>query len=153
MTYLLKITKKNGRREMIKKIPKHYNVFLLIYLLFFGSAIAEAKRPEYHLALKNHLFYPAQIIIPANKKIKLVIHNHDNSVEEFDSFELNREKVIFSKQKSVIFIGPLPVGEYNFFGEYHPNSARGKVIVVEVKNNSSARHEVINEKQGRLNVN
>lgn len=138
---------------MIKSIPKHNNIFLFVYLLFFCSATVEAKRPEYHLALKNHLFYPAKIIIPANTKIKLVIHNHDNSVEEFDSFDLNREKVIFPKQKSIIFIGPLPVGEYNFFGEYHPNSARGKVIVVDIQINLNVEHEMINEKQGRLNVN
>lgn len=138
---------------MIKDFPKKQNLFLLIYLLFFFSAIVEAKRPEYQLVLKNHLFYPAQIIIPANKKVKLVIDNQDNSVEEFDSFDLNREKVIFPKHKSIIFIGPLPVGEYSFFGEYHPDSARGKVIVVEIKNNSETSHETINEKQGSLNVN
>ena len=93
---------------MIKNLSKGYTVLLLINLLFLFSFIVEAKRPEYQLVLKNHLFYPAKIIIPANKKVKLVIHNHDNSVEEFDSFDLNREKVIFPMQKSIIFIGPLP---------------------------------------------
>lgn len=137
---------------MTKKVPKRYTLFLLINLLFLFSLIVEAKRPEYHLALKNHLFYPAQIIIPANKKVKLVIHNHDNSVEEFDSFDLNREKVIFSKQKSTIFIGPLPVGEYNFFGEYHPNSARGKVIVEKYSNPDISR-DALSSKQGGQNVN
>ncbi|MBL4764582.1 MAG: cupredoxin domain-containing protein [Colwellia sp.] len=122
-------------------------------LLFWCSFIVAAKRPEYHLALKNHLFYPAQIVIPANQKIKLVIHNHDNSVEEFDSFDLNREKVIFPQQKSTIFIGPLTVGEYNFFGEYHPNSARGKVIVIEIKSNQDIPQQMLSPKQGALNVN
>ncbi|PCI53838.1 MAG: hypothetical protein COB45_09675 [Gammaproteobacteria bacterium] len=126
---------------------------MLIHLLFLFSFIVEAKRPEYQLALKNHLFYPAQIIIPANKKVKLVIYNHDNSVEEFDSFDLNREKVIFPLQKSIIFIGPLPVGEYHFFGEYHPNSARGKVVVVEIKRNQAVSPHLLNPKQGELHVN
>lgn len=139
---------------MIKNCPNRYNTYSLISLLFLLSFNGEAKRPEYHLELKNHLFYPAQIIIPANKKVKLVIHNRDDSVEEFDSFDLNREKVIFPKQKSIIFIGPLPVGEYYFFGEYHPNSARGKVISVAEKNNKQdASLGDFNVKQERFNVN
>ncbi|HCH68887.1 MAG TPA: cupredoxin domain-containing protein [Colwellia sp.] len=138
---------------MIKNVPKYYNLFLLMSLFFLCSPMVEAKRPEYHLALKKHLFYPAQIIIPANKKVKLVILNHDNSVEEFDSFDLNREKVIFPKQKSIIFIGPLPVGEYHFFGEYHPNSARGKVIVVEINNTQAVSPDTLSSKQGGLDVN
>lgn len=138
---------------MITPPPKHYAVYFLINLLFMFSFIVEAKRPEYHIELTNHLFYPAHIIIPANKKVKLVIHNRDSSVEEFDSFDLNREKVIFPKQQSIIFIGPLPKGEYHFFGEYHPNSARGKVIVVKNKDNKSDSADSLNVIEGRLNVN
>jgi len=139
--------------EVINNLPKYYNLFLLSNLLFLCSAVVEAKRPEFHLALKKHLFYPAQIIIPANIKVKLVILNHDNSVEEFDSFDLNREKVIFPKQKSTIFIGPLPVGEYYFFGEYHPNSARGKVIVVETVNTPAVLPGALSSNQENLHVN
>ena len=67
--------------------------------------------------------------IPANTKIKLVINNLDPTPEEFESYELNREKVINGSRKAVIFIGPLPVGEYPFFGEFYPKTAQGKVIV------------------------
>ncbi|WP_286235209.1 cupredoxin domain-containing protein [Thalassotalea sediminis] len=85
--------------------------------------------PEYHLVLKKHLFYPSEVKIPAGKKVKLVIDNQDQRPEEFDSFDLNREKVLFPGRKSVIYIGPLSPGSYEFFGEYNPNSAIGKVIV------------------------
>ena len=69
------------------------------------------------------------ITIPANKKVKLIVDNQDSTPEEFDSFSLNREKVIFAKNKATIFIGPLKPGKYEFFGEYNPNTARGTVIV------------------------
>tara|TARA_R110000803_G_scaffold85827_1_gene152173 strand:+ start:40581 stop:41045 length:465 start_codon:yes stop_codon:yes gene_type:complete len=88
-----------------------------------------AKRAEFQLILKNHLFYPAEIEIPANTKVKLIIHNQDQTPEEFDSFDLNREKVIFPHKKAVIFIGPLLPGRYEFFGEFNPNSAQGAIIV------------------------
>jgi hypothetical protein len=84
---------------------------------------------EYHIQLKDHLFFPSQITIPADQKVKLVIDNQDNTPEEFDSFSLNREKVIFANHQASIFIGPLKPGEYEFFGEYSPNTARGTVIV------------------------
>lgn len=91
---------------------------------------------EYQIQLKDHLFFPSQITIPANQKVKLIIDNQDTTPEEFDSFSLNREKVIFAKSKAKIFIGPLKPGEYDFFGEYNPNTARGTVIV-ERKNQES----------------
>jgi len=65
---------------------------------------------------------------PANTKVKLVVINQDPTSEEFESYELNREKVIMGNSKAVIFIGPVPPGEYPFFGEFHPNSAIGKIV-------------------------
>jgi hypothetical protein len=88
-----------------------------------------AKRAEYIVELKDHLFSPSVIKIPSNEKIKLIIYNRDTTPEEFDSFDLNREKVIFPNKKAVIFIGPLPEGKYQFFGEFNPNSAKGTIVV------------------------
>lgn len=110
---------------------RHTKVAFSCVLLLL-SFVVQANRPEYKITIENHLFYPAKVVIPANKKVKLIITNHDETVEEFDSFSLNREKVIFPNQQAVIFIGPLPEGEYSFFGEYHPHSARGKVVVTDV---------------------
>ncbi|MBU3006235.1 cupredoxin domain-containing protein [Paraglaciecola arctica] len=98
-------------------------------LCVLGCFPVLAAVTEYHVQLKDHLFFPSRITIPANQKVKLIIENQDNTPEEFDSFSLNREKVIFANQKATIFIGPLQPGEYNFFGEYNPNTARGAVIV------------------------
>ncbi|MBU3022032.1 cupredoxin domain-containing protein [Aestuariibacter sp. A3R04] len=85
--------------------------------------------PEIIVEIQEHLFYPQEVTVPANKKVKLTFINHDGTPEEIDSFALNREKVIFARSKGTIFIGPLQPGEYPFFGEYHPNKAVGKVIV------------------------
>ena len=101
-------------------------------LLFVLSPL-HAKTKVFYLVLENHVFTPTQIIIPANQKVKIVIENKDNTAEEFDSFDLNRERVIFAKRKATIFVGPLPTGEYEFFGEFHPQSARGVIVVKEDK--------------------
>lgn len=85
--------------------------------------------PVVEIRIRDHLFYPSEFTIPANTKVKLLIINEDDSAEEFESYELNREKVIPGGAKSVIFIGPLDPGRYPFFGEFFPKTAQGVVIV------------------------
>ncbi|MBB5212642.1 cupredoxin domain-containing protein [Microbulbifer hydrolyticus] len=87
-----------------------------------------AGRPEVTLEIRDHLFIPSELVVPANTKVKLIVHNRDKTPEEFESYELNREKVIMGGQKAIIFIGPLKPGEYPFFGEFNPKTAQGKVI-------------------------
>lgn len=111
------------------KIYHHYHIYLLTGLLWIFSPSCLAETPVIEIEIKNHLFFPDVIYIPANTKIKLIIHNKDSSTEEFESYELNREKIIPGKSRSVIFIGPLTAGEYPFFGEFFPKTAQGKVIV------------------------
>jgi hypothetical protein len=88
-----------------------------------------AATPVVEIEIKNHLFFPSEVVIPAETKVKLLIRNLDPTPEEFESYELNREKVISGSSKTVIFIGPLPPGEYPFFGEFYPKTAQGKVVV------------------------
>jgi hypothetical protein len=110
-----------------KPVYKVVGCAALSFGIFCHPVLANVT--EYHLQLKDHLFFPSQVTIPANQKVKLVIDNQDNTPEEFDSFSLNKEKVIFANHKASIFIGPLKPGKYQFFGEYNPNTARGTVIV------------------------
>ncbi|MFC3031509.1 cupredoxin domain-containing protein [Pseudoalteromonas fenneropenaei] len=100
---------------------------------FFTSTLVLAT-DSFFIVLENHLFTPAKIEVPTGKKVKLVIENKDSEAEEFDSFDLNREKVLFPGRKSVIYIGPLEPGEYRFFGEFSPNTAQGIVVAKEVNN-------------------
>jgi len=99
----------------------------LVACLFSYPAVA--KTPIIEIDIKDHLFHPSEVVVPADTKVKLIINNLDPTAEEFESYELNREKVINGGRKSVIFIGPLPPGEYPFFGEFHPKTAQGKVLV------------------------
>lgn len=104
-------------------------ICLSLFLLCSGFSWADP--PAFNISIRDHLFYPAEIIIPANTKVKLLIINEDPTPEEFESYELNREKVILGKSQTVIFIGPLKAGEYPFFGEFNMTTAQGKIIVLE----------------------
>ncbi len=102
---------------------------LLIATLWAISAICFAATPIVEIEIRNHLFFPDSIEIPADTKVKLMIYNRDSSSEEFESYELNREKVIPGESRAIIFIGPLRLGEYPFFGEFFPKTAQGKIVV------------------------
>ena len=99
----------------------------LFFLLL--PTVAQAAKPLVEINIEQHLFVPSEITIPANTKVKLRVHNRDATPEEFESWELNREKVIMGNSSATIFIGPLPPGVYPFFGEFNPKTAQGKVIV------------------------
>jgi plastocyanin len=98
----------------------------LVACLF--SAVVLAADPQVSIVIKEHVFVPAEVKVPAGKKVKLIVENQDATAEEFESHGLNREKVIPSRGKAVIFIGPLAPGKYPFFGDFHEATARGVVI-------------------------
>lgn len=98
-----------------------------ILAVFSAPALADA--PVFEITIKDHKFNPATIEVPAEQKVKLVIKNQDSTPEEFESVELNREKVISGNSEGIVFVGPLDAGEYPFFGEFHQKSAQGKLIV------------------------
>jgi hypothetical protein len=102
----------------------------VIAFLILLVAPSYAATPEFEIEIRNHLFLPDTLTIPAGVKVKLVIYNRDATPEEFESYELNREKVILGGRKAIVFIGPLAPGEYPFFGEFNPQTALGTILVV-----------------------
>ncbi len=107
----------------------------ILYIAFF-SLISFVMLPQpslaeepYKLVIKDHRFIPDSLEVPAGKRVKIAVHNQDSTAEEFESYELNREKIISGNSVGMVFIGPLEPGSYPFFGEFHPNTAQGKIIV------------------------
>ncbi|MDQ2915703.1 MAG: cupredoxin domain-containing protein [Casimicrobiaceae bacterium] len=99
-----------------------------IACLVAAGAAQAADEPEFALTIRDHRFTPAEIRVPANVKVKLVVDNQDAGPEEFDSHALNREKVIPGKSKATLFIGPLSAGRYPFMGEFNASTAQGAVV-------------------------
>ena len=95
---------------------------------FLPVSFAVAADLELSLVIKNHMFEPSELKVPANQRIKLNIQNLDKTAEEFESHSMKKEKVIPAGGKAVIFLGPLKPGSYEFIGEFNPNTAKGVVI-------------------------
>jgi plastocyanin len=101
---------------------------LTVFLVFSVFRSSFAQDEVYTITIKDHQFTPAELIIPANKKVKIVIDNQDITAEEFESFELHREKVVNGHAKITVFVGPLKPGRYKYFGEFHQDTAQGIIV-------------------------
>jgi len=104
-------------------------VALLALFAALSTAPALAADDDaFSLVIQDHRFNPPELAVPAGKKIKLVVENRDATPEEFESHDLNREKVIAGKSAATIWIGPLKPGRYSFVGEYNEKTARGVIV-------------------------
>ncbi|HZS85619.1 MAG TPA: cupredoxin domain-containing protein [Stellaceae bacterium] len=100
----------------------------LLVGLAASADMVRADEPSVALTIKDHQFAPAEIEVPANAKVKLVVKNADPTPEEFESGSLHREKVIPGGQEITISIGPLKPGRYEFVGDFHRATAHGTII-------------------------
>ncbi len=97
-------------------------------LVLLGGQPATADEEAHTLIITNHRFEPSELKVPAGQKIKLIVENRDATPEEFESYALSREKIINGNQEAVLFLGPLEPGSYEFFGEFHSDTAKGRII-------------------------
>ena len=118
----------------MKKIKYYYQLSLLLLssLIATNSLSAQniiSDKKTFLIQIENHKFKPEIIEVPANQPFTLTIENLDKTVEEFESDDLRKEKIIGGGKKLTLEMKPLKQGEYKFFGEFHPKTAQGKIIV------------------------
>lgn len=112
---------------MYKEYMKNNLLILLLFILFSCTKSSEIINIETHI--KNHQFSPNIITAKESQVIRLTIFNDDPTVEEFESYDLKREKIVPSNNNIIITIGPLKKGSYKFFGDFHQETAQGEIII------------------------
>lgn len=107
---------------------------LLLSHLIAATALATAAPlhaddlPTFTLVMRAGRFVPETIEVPANTKFRLLLKNEGPGAEEFESVEMRKEKVLAPGASSFLIFQPLKPGAYKFFGEFHPETAQGRVI-------------------------
>ncbi|MBL6664361.1 MAG: cupredoxin domain-containing protein [Rickettsiales bacterium] len=102
---------------------------ILFTLLFTVASTASfAARPIYTTTIKNHKFSPEVIEVKADEKFILLVNNQDETIEEFESHDLRIEKIIGGNKSAKFKIKALKKGEYEFVGEFHEKTAKGKIV-------------------------
>jgi len=106
----------------------HIALLTMIICILITAPIS-AIAANYEITIEHHRFHPDKLEIAADEKHRLIIINKDPTPEEFESYELNREKIVAANARIVIFLPPLDAGTYPFFGEFNPKTAQGQLIV------------------------
>ena len=108
--------------------PRPTLALLLGAFLLLAARPAAAEDSEATLTFRNNSFDPAELVLPAGKRIKLTVKNADATPAEFECTELRREKVVPAKGEGIVYFGPLKPGSYECFDDFHPET-RGKITV------------------------
>jgi len=100
-----------------------------VALLWGAVAAPVLADQELTLTIRDHRFEPSDLQAAAHTPILLNITNADAAPEEFESTKLNREKLIRGGHTVTIHLPALEPGIYEFFGEFNPKTAAGRLIV------------------------
>jgi plastocyanin len=99
------------------------------FLLVAQPSVVRADDPSFSLTLKDHHFTPAELTIPPNTRVRLVVNNFDATAAEFESDDFKAEKVIPAGREVRFTIGPLKPGSYEFHDEYHEDESKSRLVV------------------------
>lgn len=102
--------------------------FVAAFLVAFLAQNPGNAAESFTLSIKDHRFNPEELQVPAGQKFKLIVKNEDSTPEEFESKSLKREKIVKGNSQIILNLGPLDPGKYEFFGEFHEESAKGRLI-------------------------
>ncbi len=93
------------------------------------NAVQSQELPTFKLVARDGKWFPEVLEIPANTRFRLKITNQNAGPEEFESKELHQELVLASGVTRALIFAPMKPGTYPFFGEFHPQTARGRIVV------------------------
>lgn len=119
---------KNQPRSSSFQTLKFFGQAVLSFFLTWNTAFATQDIPE--LIIQNNRYSPETLTVEAGKRFKIKISNKDATSEEFESKSMIIEKFIAPGKSITLTLGPLKPGEYDFFGCFHRNTAKGKILAV-----------------------
>ena len=96
--------------------------------LVAGSIPPAQAQAEIVLIVENNRFQPEEVKVKAGAPFVLVITNRDKAPEEFESHDLRIEKVIPAGKTVRVKVPALKPGVYGFVGEYHEQTAKGRIV-------------------------
>ena len=110
-------------------IRRSVGVCAVVLVVALTAGVTQATEvPVVNLSLKDHAFVPQELTVPAGQKIKLIVKNEDSTAAEFESYDLNREKIIPAHGEVTIHVDPLDAGTYEMFDDFRRSTVTGKII-------------------------
>jgi hypothetical protein len=101
---------------------------LIVLLIVLVPAGARGDDTVIELRFENRRFTPQTITVPANQALTLRITNTSKEPIEFESFKLNREKVVGPGETITVRIPALRPGSYDFYDDFHQDVPAGSIV-------------------------
>ena len=110
---------------------KHSRIVFALLLLVAVALPARARADDtvVELRFENRRFVPQTIAVPANQPFKIRITNASKEAIEFESFKLNREKVVGPGETVIVLLPALRPGSYDFYDDFHQDVPEGTITV------------------------
>jgi len=111
-------------------MPRRSTRWFLVLVALLGAARIAWPSDEHQVALdvEDKGFSPAEIEVPVGARVRFQVTNKTASAIEFESFELNRERVVQPGQTVNVYVSGLDAGRYEFFDDF--NKARHGTLIV-----------------------
>jgi len=77
---------------------------------------------------ENHKFTPQTLNVPSGEKLTIKVTNASQETIEFESFKLNREKVVTPGETISVNLPALSPGSYDFYDDFHQDVPQGAII-------------------------
>ena len=90
-----------------------------------GSAFAQ---DEQEIRFENHQFTPQTLTVPSGQKLTIKVTNASKETIEFESFKLNREKVVTPGETITVRLPELSSGAYDFYDDFHQDVLEGSIV-------------------------
>lgn len=91
------------------------------------ATLSNAQDPQ-EIRFENHKFTPQTLDVPSGQKLTLKVTNESQETIEFESFKLNREKVVTPGETISVNLPALSPGSYDFYDDFHQDVPQGAII-------------------------
>jgi len=105
--------------------------YLAIMALVLSPCMASGWKIDpvtLEIRFENHHFTPQTLTVPAGTPIELKVTNASAERIEFESFKLNREKVVDPGASATVRLPALKAGSYDFFDDFHSDVPEGAIV-------------------------
>ncbi|HEV8072926.1 MAG TPA: cupredoxin domain-containing protein [Opitutaceae bacterium] len=101
-------------------------IALSVYAEGASSSNFSGKLPE--IDFSNHHFSPQTLVVPAGQPLQIKVVNSSREKIEFESFSLNREKVIEPGESITVRLPALRACSYDFYDDFHNDVPEGSIV-------------------------
>ncbi|HKF29166.1 MAG TPA: cupredoxin domain-containing protein [Candidatus Binataceae bacterium] len=107
---------------------RHFLTTIAAAAIAVACAGGARAQDEQQIRFENHKFTPQTLSVPCGQKLIIKVVNASQETIEFESFKLNREKVVTPGETIIVRLPELSAGAYDFYDDFHQDVPEGSIV-------------------------